>query len=71
MAVARLNSASSGPYNGSVSSPKAYEQNAPDLTTDSLMAQIIKMDVMAEQSRQQIQDNLKLARQLSHNNSHT
>ncbi|KAG1686764.1 hypothetical protein DVH05_003639 [Phytophthora capsici] len=67
MAVARLNSASSGPYNGSFSSPKAYDRNAPDPTTDSLMSQIIKMNLMAEQSRQQIQDNLKLARQLSHN----
>ncbi|KAG7380744.1 hypothetical protein PHYPSEUDO_006834 [Phytophthora pseudosyringae] len=65
MAMARLHSASSGPYSGSYSSPRAYDRNASDPTTDSLMTQIIKMNLVAEQSRQQIQDNLKLARQLS------
>ncbi|KAF4318319.1 hypothetical protein BBO99_00007514 [Phytophthora kernoviae] len=48
-------------------SPKAVERNDSDATTDSRMAQIIQMNLIAEQSRQQIQDNLKLARQLSHN----
>jgi hypothetical protein len=52
-------------FSGNFSSPKAYERNVPDPTTDSLMAQIIKMNLIAEQSRQQMQDNLKMARQFS------
>ncbi|KAF1792873.1 START-like domain [Phytophthora cactorum] len=67
MAVARLNSASSRPYNGSFNSPRAYERNDSD--PDSLMAQIIQMNLIAEQSRQQIQDNIKMARQLSSSRS--
>ncbi|GMF15106.1 unnamed protein product [Phytophthora lilii] len=56
-------------YSGNFSSPKAYERNGQDSSTDSLMAQIIKMNLIAEQSRQPIQDNLKLARQLSSSRS--
>ncbi|ETI50803.1 hypothetical protein, variant [Phytophthora nicotianae P1569] len=63
MAVARLNSASSRPYNGS------FNSNDADPATDSLMAQIIQMNLIAEQSRQQIQDNIKMARQLSNSRS--
>jgi hypothetical protein len=33
-------------------------------STESLMAQIIRMNMIAEKSRQQIQDNLKIAKQL-------
>ncbi|GMF44644.1 unnamed protein product [Phytophthora fragariaefolia] len=54
---------SAGPYGGGYNSPVSYERSSSD--ADSLMAQIIKMNLIAEQSRQQIQDNLKLARQLS------
>ncbi|KAG3108481.1 hypothetical protein PI124_g12295 [Phytophthora idaei] len=67
MAVARLNSASSRPYNGSFNSHRAYERNDSD--PDSLMAQIVQMNLIAEQSRQQIQDNIKMARQLSSSRS--
>ncbi|KAE8912748.1 hypothetical protein PF005_g16812 [Phytophthora fragariae] len=56
---------SAGPYGGNLNSPVSYERSSIDASTDSLMVQIIKMNLNAEQSRQQIQDNLKLARQLS------
>ncbi|RLN46086.1 hypothetical protein BBJ29_005212 [Phytophthora kernoviae] len=63
----RQNLAPNTTFSGNFSSPKAVERNDSGTTTDSLMAQIIQMNLIAEQSRQQIQDNLKLARQLSHN----
>lgn len=53
-------------YRGSFSNA-GMPRKSSDPSTDSLMAQIIKMNLMAEQSRQQIQDNMKLARQLSSN----
>ncbi|KAL4086235.1 hypothetical protein PRIC1_014366 [Phytophthora ramorum] len=64
--VTRSRNETASSFRTSFSSPSAYQPNAPsDPTTDTLMSQIIKMNVIAEQSRQQIQDNLKLARQLS------
>lgn len=38
---------------------------AEPASTESLMAQIIRMNMIAEKSRQQIQDNLKIAQQLN------
>lgn len=38
--------------------------HADAASTESLMAQIIRMNMIAEKSRQQIQDNLKIAQQL-------
>ncbi|RLN02898.1 hypothetical protein BBJ28_00014950 [Nothophytophthora sp. Chile5] len=65
--AARPNYPPSNGFDGGFSSPKAMERGGEDPATDSLMQQIIKMNLIAEQSRQQIQDNLKLARQFSNN----
>lgn len=69
MMATRKNHAYSGA--SAYSSGSEYDQGSPvghtsgDTSAESLMAQIIRMNMIAEKSRQQIRDNMKIAQQLN------